>query len=406
MKLLGAFRQIVTLRQLPLRGALKMASLEIIENGGVLVQAGKIVEIGNFDLLWKAYHAHVEEIHEPTVLLPGFVDAHTHVCFAGSRASDYDKRISGMSYLEIAQSGGGIWDSVRKTRAVSENDLAQLTAQRANRHLSEGVTTIEVKSGYGLSVAEELKILRAIEKANQQTHADLIPTCLAAHVLPKDFEGNEKSYLELLSHELLPLLKSEKLTQRVDIFVDKGAFSYEDAKRYLLQAKLLGFDLTVHADQFSVGGSQLAVELHARSADHLETSGEQQIRLFAHSSTVAVALPGASLGLGMPHAPARRLLDEGAILAIASDWNPGSAPMGDLLTQAAILSASEKLTAQETFAALTFRAAHALGLSDRGRIDKQLLADLQAYPCDDYREILYHQGKMKPIFVWKNGEKC
>ncbi|MCS6833396.1 MAG: imidazolonepropionase, partial [Flammeovirgaceae bacterium] len=328
------------------------------------------------------------------------------LCFAGSRAIDYDKRIAGASYLEIAQSGGGIWDSVQKTRRASEHQLAHLTAQRANRHLSEGVTTIEVKSGYGLSVAEETKLLQAIAKATQLTKADLIPTCLAAHILPKDFDGDEKRYLEIISHELLPLLKQENLTQRVDIFVEQGAFSYENAKRYLLQANLLGFELTVHADQFSIGGSQLAVELNARSADHLEASKEPQIRLLAHSNTVAIALPGASLGLGMAYAPARQLLDNGAILAIASDWNPGSAPMGDLLTQAALLSAAEKLTAPETFAALTFRAAHALGLSDRGKLDKNLLADFQAYPCDDYREILYHQGKMKPISVWKKGERC
>jgi imidazolonepropionase len=403
MKLIGPFKQALTLRQLPIKGALSMDDMEVLNHVGVIVQAGKIIEVGNFDLLWKTYHAHVEELHEDLVLLAGFVDAHTHICFGGSRAKDYEMRIAGKSYLEIAQQGGGIWDSVQKTRAKSQEELAELTLQRANRHLIEGVTTIEVKSGYGLSVEEELKMLRAIKQTQEQSKADIVPTCLAAHIKPKDFQGDAKDYLNLISHELLPILKQEKLGKRIDIFVEKSAFSVDCAKRYLLQAKLLGFDCVVHADQFSTGGSQLAVELNAMSADHLEASTDLEIKLLAQSNTAAIALPGASLGLGMQHTPARKLLDAGASLVIASDWNPGSAPMGDLLMQAAILSASEKLNALETFAAITFRAAHTLGLKDRGQIEKGFLADFQAYPCDDYREILYHQGKLKPDYVWKNG---
>ncbi|GAB4337513.1 MAG: imidazolonepropionase [Flammeovirgaceae bacterium] len=403
MKLIGPFRQALTLRNVPLKGALPMSDMEILTHVGIIVQAGKIIEVGNFDLLWKTYHVQVEELKQDLVLLPGFVDAHTHICFGGSRTKDYEMRIAGKSYLEIAQQGGGIWDTVLKTRSKSQQELTELTLQRANRHLSEGVTTIEVKSGYGLSVEAELKMLRAIKQTQEQSKADIISTCLAAHIKPKDFEGEPKDYLNLISHELLPILKQEKLGKRVDIFVEKSAFSVDCAKRYLLQAKLLGFDCVVHADQFSTGGSQLAVEINALSADHLEASTDLEIKLLAESDTTAIALPGASLGLGMPHTPARKLLDAGASLVIASDWNPGSAPMGDLLTQAAILSASEKLNTLETFAAITFRAAHALGLKDRGKIDKELKADFQAYPCNDYREILYHQGKLKPDFIWKNG---
>jgi imidazolonepropionase len=189
----------------------------------------------------------------------------------------------------------------------------------------------------------------------------------------------------------------------MDIFVEKGAFSTDLARPFLEQAKNSGFGITVHADQFTTGGSKLAVEMGACSADHLEASGDEEISLLAKSNVVAIALPGASLGLGMPFAPARKLLDGGVCLAIATDWNPGSAPMGDLLLQAALLSAFQKLTAAETFSAITFRAATALRIQDRGTLASGKKADMIAFPTKDYREILYHQGKLKPNIVWKNG---
>jgi imidazolonepropionase len=201
---------------------------------------------------------------------------------------------------------------------------------------------------------------------------------------------------------VLPVIKQQNLSNRIDIFIEESAFNTSDALHYLAKAKQLGFEVTVHADQFTTGGSEVAVKARAVSADHLEASTDYEIRLLAHSDTVAVTLPGASLGLGMPYAPARKLLDAGACLAIASDWNPGSAPMGDLLMQAAVMSAAEKLSAVEVFAGLTFRAAKALKLSDRGILAKGKLADMQAYPCGDYREILYYQGKLKPDLVYTN----
>lgn len=404
MRLIGPFSQLLTLRHLPMKGALRDEALEVVEQGGVLLQQGRILDVGPFEQLRQQYpHAELEAVVRPSVLLPGFVDCHTHICFGGSRRADYALRNQGVSYLEIARQGGGIWHTVAETRRLSRDELAASLAQRANRHLSEGVTTIEVKSGYGLSVAEELKQLRAIRQAQVLTHAELLPTCLAAHMPPKDFEGTPQQYLEQLLAQLLPAVQAEDLAHRVDIFVEDTAFSGPQAMEYLLRARMLGFDITVHADQFHTGGSRLALEVGARSADHLEASGEQEIRMLAASDTVAVALPGASLGLGMPMAPARALLDAGASLAIASDWNPGSAPMGDLLLQAALLGAQQKLSAAEVFSALTFRAAKALALNDRGRLQSGMLADLQAYPTDDYRDILYMQGKMKPYAVWKDG---
>jgi imidazolonepropionase len=401
MKLTGPFTQILTLAGLPLKGALRDDDLQIIPNGGVLVENRLIVAVDDFEKLRKANPtAQIEEITGSHVLQPGFVDCHTHTCFAGTRAKDYAMRIAGKSYLEITKAGGGIWDSVMQTRAANEDLLVELLLQRVNRHLAEGVTTIEVKSGYGLDTQSELKQLRAIAVASGQTKASLVPTCLAAHMVPKDFSGSQAEYLSYVFHDLLPVIKHDELASRVDIFIEDSAFDAENAIIYLNRAKQMGFDLTVHADQFTTGGSAVAVKLGAVSADHLEASGNAEIKLLAASDTVAVVLPGASLGLGMPYAPARKLLDAGVCVAIASDWNPGSAPMGDLLMQAAVMSAAEKMTTAEVFAGLTYRAAKAMRLNDRGILAPGMRADMQAYSCTDYREILYQQGKMKPGKVW------
>lgn len=404
MQLIGPFTQILPLTDMPIRGVLGERHLRIVEHGGLLVAAGRVVDVGGYhDMKVQYPDAELHFIDTPQVLLPGFIDCHTHICFSGTRSRDYSMRIEGQSYLDIARAGGGIWSSVTQTRAASQEELADLVVQRANRHLHEGVTTMEVKSGYGLNAAQELKMLRAIRDAGVHTNVSLVSTCLAAHLLPKDFEGEEKAYLDWIITDLLPQVQQERLSNRVDIFVEQTAFSPAAALSFLEAAAGLGFDLTVHADQFTAGSAQLAVAVHARSADHLEASDDAAIRALGGADTVAVVLPGASLGLGMHYAPARRLLDAGAILAIASDWNPGSAPMGDLLMQAAVLSAAEKLSAAEVLAGLTIRAAHALGLEDRGVLRYGWFADLQSYPCADYRDILYYQGKMKPQHVWKEG---
>jgi imidazolonepropionase len=403
-KLIGPFSQLLPLSNLTLKGPLADTQLEIIEDAGILVKDGIIIETGSFDKLYKNRQpdTEIEEVHFQSVLLPGFIDSHTHICFAGSRARDYSLRVAGKSYQEILKQGGGIHDTVEKTREASEEELVRGIMQRAQRHLQEGVTTIEVKSGYGLNVAEELKMLRAIKTASSSLQAELIPTCLAAHVKPKDFKEAD-DYLNYILEELLPKVKQAELTNRIDIFVEPEAFPVEASRPYLQKAKEMGFALTLHADQFSSGGSSLAAELGALSADHLESSNEKDVAALANSNTVATVLPGASLGLGMQYSPARKLLDAGASLAIATDWNPGSAPMGDLLVQAALLGAAEKLSTTEVFAGLTYRAAAALALPDRGTLAAGSLADMQSYPTDDYREILYFQGKMKASKVWKSG---
>ncbi len=404
-KLIGPFTQILTMDHLPLKGPLQDEALQIISEGGIVVENGTIRKVGAFaDLQKEADNAVLEEITEPLVCLPGFIDCHTHICYAGSRAGDYAMRVAGKSYLEIAKAGGGILESVRKTRAASQKELERRMSARCERLLSEGVTTCEVKSGYALNVEDELKMLRAIHVVNKKQAIDLVPTCLAAHMPPKDFVGSPSEYLQMIASQLLPQILSEGLAKRVDIFIEDSAFATEEARPYLMQAQEMGFALTLHVDQFTPGGSFLAVELAAASADHLEASTNREVQALANSDVIAVVLPGASLGLGYPFAPARKLLDHGAALAISTDWNPGSAPMGDLLMQAAVLGAAEKLTTAETLSGVTFRAAAALELTDRGVLTKGKIADFIGFPCEDYREILYQQGKLKPDLIWKAGE--
>jgi imidazolonepropionase len=311
--------------------------------------------------------------------------------------------LAGKSYLEIAQGGGGIMNTVSKTREATPQLLETLLTERAVHHLQNGVTTIEVKSGYCLNTLGELKLLEGINSVNRQISVDLIPTCLAAHIKPADFQLSNLQYLSNIINELLPEINRRKLTNRVDIFVDESAFSTENAFEYLTRAKLMGFDLVVHGEQFTSGGVGLACSLGAASVDHLEAIKDHEIQLLAASNVVAVALPGASLGLGCQFSPARKLLDAGCSLAIGSDWNPGSAPMGDLLLQTSILGIFEKMTMAESLAAITVRAANALGLKDRGILKKGYLADFIGFTVSDYREILYNQGSLKPSKVWKHG---
>ena len=410
MKLIGPFKQILTLNNLPLRGKISDKQLEIIENGGILINSeNKIEEIGNYEVI--ANKTKQSLSNSPTlqfsnsVVLPAFIDCHTHICFVGNRANDFAMRNAGKTYLEIAEKGGGIWSSVQHTRNASESELLEKLLERINRLISLGITTIEIKSGYGLNVESELKMLRVMKKAQEKTEATLVPTCLSAHLKPKDFEGTSSAYLQYILDEILPKVKEENLARRVDIFIEKSAFQPEESRKFLEKAKDLGFEITVHADQFTAGSSRIAVEVGAVSADHLEATIDEDIEFLANSETVAVALPGASLGLGEPFTPARKILDHNGILAIASDWNPGSAPMGNLITQASILATFQKLTTAEVLAGITFRAAKALNFTDRGILKKGMKADFVVFETDNFQNILYNQGSLVASEVYIDGEK-
>jgi imidazolonepropionase len=405
MELIGPISQLVTLQDLPLRGPISDNDLVVISNAGIAIENCTIVAVDNWDSLLTGFpNANIHVLDGAYVAVPGYIDCHTHICFGGNRARDFALRNAGVSYLEIAQSGGGIWDTVTQTRKCTEQELTQIVIKNANKHLQLGVTTIEVKSGYGLSVEEEIKMLRAINRGNNETAADIVATCLAAHLKPKDFNGSNEAYLDYLVTNLFPVLQSENLTKRIDAFIETSAFSASEIAPYLQSAKELGFDITIHADQFTTGGSEVAVQYGAISADHLEASEDKEIEALANSNTIAVALPGASVGLGCAFAPARKIIDKGGALAIASDWNPGSAPMGDLVCQASILATFEKLSTAEVLAGITFRAAAALNLFDRGTLIAGNKADFILYSTTDYRDILYYQGSLRPTKIWKSGK--
>ncbi len=407
-QLIGPVKSLLSMSGLPLKGALTDTMLPVSQDSGILIHGDVIENIDSYNKLKEEVlntGTELINLDGDYIALPGFVDAHTHICFNGSRAHDYARRNAGMSYLDIARMGGGIWDTVRRTRQASKEQLIDGILNRVEDLIKIGITTVEVKSGYGLSVESELKMIQSIHEANRITPLDLISTCLAAHIVPKDFAGSTTAYLDTILKELLPTIKSEYGCHRIDAFVEEEAYGVGDVEPYLRSAQEMGFDITLHADQFHPMGSALAVELGAVSADHLEASGEREIDLLAHSDVVATVLPGATLGLGCAFAPARKLLDAGACVAIASDWNPGSAPMGDLLTQASIIGSFEKLSSAEVWAGITYRAAHALRLDDRGKLEQGQLADFILFAGSDFREILYHQGRLRPSQVWKRGNR-
>jgi imidazolonepropionase len=406
-QLIGPFKQIVTMDNMNPSGTLKNESLKIINDGAILIIEDTIAEIGTYQTLLNKINKNevgLDIINEDMVLIPGIIDAHTHICFAGSRAEDYSLRSNGKSYLEIARAGGGIMQTVYQTRKASLNELVDSLTARCERLLSEGITTCEVKSGYGLNVKDEIKILQAIQIVNAKHAIDLIATALPAHTCPPEFENPQK-YLEMLVEELLPEILHQKLANRADIFIEDGAFSVNQGAFYLEKIKSAGLDITVHADQFSTGGSELAARYKAASADHLEASAEAEIRLLSENKIPGVLLPGASLGLGLPFAPARKMFDAGMTVAIASDWNPGSAPMGDLLIQSCLLGIYEKLSLAEILAGLTVNPAHILKLKNCGILKEGYKTDMNAFLCSDYKDIFYNQGKLKPYHVWKNGVK-
>jgi len=258
LKLIGPFSEILTMRRMPIKGTLKDEDLEFIHQGGILIEGEHIKDIGSFELFKNRFKddlTSIELLEEATVALPGFIDAHTHICFTGSRAKDYAARNNGKSYLEIAKEGGGIWSTVNHVRAADKYDLINETSKRLDLLLSNGITTVEIKSGYGLNIEQELKMLRVIDELKKRHPLDIVATCLAAHIIPKDWEESEEVYLQLILEELVPKIKEENLCERFDIFIEEGAFNVEIAKKYLKKIKEHGFQITVHGDQFHPGGS-------------------------------------------------------------------------------------------------------------------------------------------------------
>jgi len=336
---------------------------------------------------------------------PGFVDPHTHLVFAGERSREFELRCQGATYLEIAQAGGGIVSTVRATRAASEDELVRLALPRLQRLLAHGVTTAEVKSGYGLDVENELKMLRVVRRLAALTPVELVPTLLCAHAVPEEFKGRREAYVELCLQEILPAVAREGLARFCDIFVEQGAFTPDEARRLLTAAKALGLQPRLHGDQLSSGGgAELAAELGAATVDHLEHISDAGIRALATANVTAVLVPTSTLFLRVrPYAPGRKLRDAGVNIALGTNLNPGSAMTENLPLALGLACLENGLTAAEAYWAATRGAALALGLASHGRLAVGDPADLVIYSCSNYRHLPYHLGTNHARLVLKAG---
>ncbi|ADO72506.1 imidazolonepropionase [Stigmatella aurantiaca] len=336
---------------------------------------------------------------------PGFVDPHTHLVFAGERASEFDLRCQGATYLQIAQAGGGIVSTVRATRAASEEELIQWALPRLQRLLEYGVTTAEVKSGYGLDLENELKMLRVVRRLGQLTPVELVPTLLCAHAVPEEYKGRREAYVELCVQEILPAVAQEGLACFCDIFVEQSAFTPDEARRLLLAAKALGLRPRLHGDQLtSGGGAELAAELGAATVDHLEHVSEAGIRALAEANVTAVLVPTSTLFLRMrPYAPGRRLRDAGVNVALGTNVNPGSAMTENLPLAMGLACLENGLTAAEAYWAATRGAALALNLPSHGRLAVGDKADLVIFSCSNHQHVPYHLGVNHARTVLKSG---
>jgi imidazolonepropionase len=339
------------------------------------------------------------------VALPGFVDSPTHLIFAGDRIDEFEMRLQGRNYQEISASGGGILATVRRVRSASRDELKVLARPRLAQLLRFGVTTVEVKSGYGLTLADELKCLEAIAELNTEGPLELVPTFLGAHAVPPEFQSDRAGYVSLLCTEMLPDVAHRKLALFCDVFCEHGAFTPAESERILERARDLGLRLKLHADELSdLGGAELASRLGATSADHLLRVSEAGMEALAAAGTVATLLPGTALFLGLDYAPARRLIQHGAAVALASDCNPGTSPTENLPLVGSLACTQMKMLPAEVLNALTLNAAAALGISDRvGSLEVGKYADLVLVDATDYRRIFYEYGVNHVWRVYKRG---
>ena len=387
----------------PKRGA-AMRDVGVIEGGAVAVAGGEIVAVGASVDLLADYSARETIDAGGKVVCPGFVDPHTHVVYAGDRVHEFEMRIRGASYMEIMQAGGGI---VSTMRAVREASVAQLVAEsrkRLDAMMALGTTTVEIKTGYGLSTVAEIKMLDAIVRLNATHPLDLVPTFLGAHAVPPEYKGRTDAYVDLVVEEMLPTVvqwRSQRLISNTqypffcDVFCEAGVFDQAQSQRVLEAGKVLGLAPKIHADEFeNIGGVSLAVELGATSADHLDVTPPAEIAQLAASDTIGVVLPAVNFHLGSAHyAPARELIDAGVALALATDINPGSAPCASMPLVMAIAARYQRLLPAEALNASTINAAHAIGLGQRvGSLEVGKQADILIVAAPDYRHLVYELG--------------
>jgi imidazolonepropionase len=395
----------------PQRGD-RLGDLAIVEDGALAVLRGSIVDRGPTVDLAAKYQADQTTDAGGRVVMPGFVDPHTHVIFAGDRANEFERRIAGATYMEIMNAGGGIMSTVRATRAANVDELVAQTRARLDRMLQHGTTTAEAKTGYGLETQTELRMLTAIERLDAEHPIDLVPTFLGAHAIPAEYKGREDDYTDLVVNEMLPAVAGQQPTANgqplfVDVFCEDGAFTLEQSRRILTRAKELGFALKIHVDEFEpLGGTRLGVELGATSVDHVVTTPQAEIELLGRSSTIAVSLPGTPFGLAQrDYTPAKAILAAGGALALATDLNPGTTWNESMQLIIALACRYLKLTQAQALAAATINAACAIGRGGSiGSLELGKQADVLIMDVNDYRSIGYRYGSNLVRTVIKRGQ--
>ena len=387
MKVLGNIGQLVTCKAEGGQGDVhSIADAALVWDEGVIVWAGPEQELPK-------EHRSADRIDAGGhLVIPGLIDCHTHLAFGGWRAGEFEQRIRGQSYLEIAQAGGGIAATVRQTREATEQQLVDRAGRFLEAMLALGVTTVECRSGYGLSEEAELKLLRVYRRLAQEQSVRLVPTFLGAHVVPAEFRDRRAAYVDLLVNRLIPTIAREQLAAACDVFLEESAFSVDEARRILRAGQQAGLGAKLHADQLtSSGGAELAAELGALSADHLEHISDRGIAALAHAGVVAVSLPVASLYLGQAPLPARRLINAGVAVAVATDFNPGTAPSYHLPLALTLACTLQRMTPQESLKGATLYAARAVGLEHSlGSLEPGKAADFAVIDAPDVNHWLYH----------------
>jgi len=385
----------------------ELSELAIVGDGGMLIRDGRIEAVGpSAEIEKKAGDAEVIDARGK-VVLPGFIDAHTHLVFAGNRLGDFERRARGDTYEQIAKAGGGIWSTVEKTRAATEPDLLAQARRHADWFLLCGTTTVESKSGYGLSVEDELKILRVMRGLNQETPLEIVPTFLGAHAVPRKMRADE--YVDLVVNEMLWRVTSDGLAEFCDVFCERGYFDIEQSRRILTAAKKLGLKLRIHADQLSnSGGAKLAAELKTTTADHLEKTDEQGIAALKSADVQPVLLPASVYALGARHYPrAREMIEAGLAVVIATDFNPGSSPTPSMPMILSLACTQMKMSPAEAISASTINPAYSLGRGDQiGSLESGKMANFSIFNCEDYRELVYWFGFPQTHSVYVEGSRA
>ncbi len=420
--------QITTARGATPRRGKEMNTLYQITNAAIAIQKGRIMAIGPEPLVRAETQGAEQEINAGgKAVVPGFVDPHTHLIWAGERRDEFEMRLRGATYLEIMAAGGGIMNTVQATRAATLNELVSQSHRRLDKMLAYGTTTAEAKSGYGLSLAAEMKMLDAIHLLDESHPVDLVPTFLGAHAVPTEYAGEPDAYVDLIVNEMIPAVAEMRYrveaastenerdpvsylpaAEFCDVFCERGAFTLEQSHRILHAAQQAGLKLKVHADEFAppLGATTLAVTMNAISVDHIVSTTPAQIKLLANSPTIGVSLPGTPFGLGeMRFTPARQLIDGGGALALATDLNPGTCWSESMQFMMALACRAMHLTPAEALTAATLNAAFAIGRGKWvGSIEIGKAADLLIIDSDDYRDLAYHFGTNLVKTVFKHGK--